>query len=141
MPKVIFITGATSGFGAATARLFATNGWRVVATGRRRDARSPASAAAELEFLAAAWKPKRVVFRDPLFGADRAATLELLGILARKQARPVAPFEVETRPEVMDEEFARSHPVSVIPSYEGLAVAPGREPAEIELPPLPDEGA
>jgi NADP-dependent 3-hydroxy acid dehydrogenase YdfG len=33
--KVIFITGATSGFGAATARLFATNGWRVVATGRR----------------------------------------------------------------------------------------------------------
>ena len=32
---VIFITGATSGFGAATARLFATNGWQVVATGRR----------------------------------------------------------------------------------------------------------
>jgi NADP-dependent 3-hydroxy acid dehydrogenase YdfG len=32
---VIFITGATSGFGAATARLFARNGWNVVATGRR----------------------------------------------------------------------------------------------------------
>lgn len=32
---VIFITGATSGFGAATARLFAANGWKVVATGRR----------------------------------------------------------------------------------------------------------
>jgi len=32
---VIFITGATSGFGAATARLFARNGWKVVATGRR----------------------------------------------------------------------------------------------------------
>src|SRR6188768_1324857 len=32
---VIFVTGATSGFGAATARLFATNGWKVVATGRR----------------------------------------------------------------------------------------------------------
>jgi NADP-dependent 3-hydroxy acid dehydrogenase YdfG len=32
---VIFITGATSGFGAATARLFAQNGWQVVATGRR----------------------------------------------------------------------------------------------------------
>lgn len=32
---VIFITGATSGFGAATARLFAKNGWKVVATGRR----------------------------------------------------------------------------------------------------------
>lgn len=34
-PPVIFITGATSGFGAATARLFASNGWRVVAAGRR----------------------------------------------------------------------------------------------------------
>ncbi|MHB1102406.1 MAG: SDR family NAD(P)-dependent oxidoreductase [Devosia sp.] len=32
---VIFITGATSGFGAATARLFARNGWKVIATGRR----------------------------------------------------------------------------------------------------------
>jgi NADP-dependent 3-hydroxy acid dehydrogenase YdfG len=32
---VIFVTGATSGFGAATARLFARNGWKVVATGRR----------------------------------------------------------------------------------------------------------
>jgi NADP-dependent 3-hydroxy acid dehydrogenase YdfG len=31
---VIFITGATAGFGAATARLFARNGWNVVATGR-----------------------------------------------------------------------------------------------------------
>ena len=34
---VIFITGATSGFGAATARLFARNGWKVVATGRRSE--------------------------------------------------------------------------------------------------------
>lgn len=34
---VIFITGATSGFGAATARLFASNGWKVVATGRRTE--------------------------------------------------------------------------------------------------------
>jgi len=31
----IFITGATSGFGAATARRFAANGWKVIATGRR----------------------------------------------------------------------------------------------------------
>ncbi len=37
MAKTIFITGATSGFGAATARLFAKNGWQVVATGRRTD--------------------------------------------------------------------------------------------------------
>lgn len=37
MAPVIFITGATSGFGAATARLFAKNGWKVVATGRRQE--------------------------------------------------------------------------------------------------------
>ena len=37
MHPVIFVTGATSGFGAATARLFASKGWKVVATGRRRD--------------------------------------------------------------------------------------------------------
>lgn len=34
---VIFVTGATSGFGAATARRFATEGWKVIATGRRAD--------------------------------------------------------------------------------------------------------
>jgi serine 3-dehydrogenase len=33
----ILITGATAGFGAATARTFAAAGWKVVATGRRRD--------------------------------------------------------------------------------------------------------
>lgn len=37
MKPVIFITGATSGFGAATARQFASNGWKVIATGRRRE--------------------------------------------------------------------------------------------------------
>lgn len=35
--KTAFITGATSGIGAAAARRFVAGGWRVVATGRRRD--------------------------------------------------------------------------------------------------------
>jgi serine 3-dehydrogenase len=35
--RTILITGATSGFGAATARRFAREGWRVVATGRRAE--------------------------------------------------------------------------------------------------------
>jgi len=35
--KTIFITGATAGIGAASARLFAANGWRVIGTGRRGD--------------------------------------------------------------------------------------------------------
>jgi serine 3-dehydrogenase len=35
MTKTAFITGATSGFGRESARLFARNGWRVIGTGRR----------------------------------------------------------------------------------------------------------
>ena len=37
MARTAFITGATSGFGAAAARKFVADGWRVVATGRRED--------------------------------------------------------------------------------------------------------
>ena len=37
MTKTVFITGATSGFGAAAARRFAKDGWQVVATGRRAE--------------------------------------------------------------------------------------------------------
>lgn len=37
MKKTILITGATAGFGEATARIFANNGWNLVLTGRRMD--------------------------------------------------------------------------------------------------------
>jgi serine 3-dehydrogenase (NADP+) len=37
MTKTILITGATSGFGKAAARKFATGGWKVIGTGRRGD--------------------------------------------------------------------------------------------------------
>ena len=37
MTKTIFITGATAGIGAAAARKFASEGWQVVGTGRRRE--------------------------------------------------------------------------------------------------------
>jgi serine 3-dehydrogenase len=37
MQRTALITGATSGFGAATARRFVAAGWRVVVTGRRAD--------------------------------------------------------------------------------------------------------
>jgi serine 3-dehydrogenase len=35
--KTVWITGATSGFGAASVERFVTGGWRVVASGRRAD--------------------------------------------------------------------------------------------------------
>ena len=37
MSKTVFITGATSGFGEATARLFAKHGHHLIITGRRKD--------------------------------------------------------------------------------------------------------
>jgi serine 3-dehydrogenase len=37
MSKTVFITGATSGFGEASAGQFVAAGWRVIATGRRAD--------------------------------------------------------------------------------------------------------
>jgi len=37
MKSTVFITGATSGFGEATARLFADAGWKLVLTGRRKE--------------------------------------------------------------------------------------------------------
>lgn len=41
MTPTALITGATSGFGAAAARRFASAGWRVIATGRRAERLQP----------------------------------------------------------------------------------------------------
>lgn len=37
MPKTILITGATSGFGEASAHIFAKNHWNIIITGRRNE--------------------------------------------------------------------------------------------------------
>ena len=49
MSKIIFITGATSGFGKATAEKFAANGYDLILNGRRED---------RLEELCRHWKRK-----------------------------------------------------------------------------------
>jgi len=41
MTRTVLITGATSGFGAAAVHCFAKAGWKVVATGRRRERLQP----------------------------------------------------------------------------------------------------
>lgn len=70
-----------------------------------------------------------------------ASVLDIAPTVLYLMGLPVArDMEGRVMTEILDEEFARSHPVSVIPSYEGLAVAPSAEPADVELPPLPDEG-
>ncbi len=40
--------------------------------------------------------------------------------------------------QMVDEEFARTHPVTFIPSYESLAVRPPTTSAPL-VPPLPEE--
>jgi NADP-dependent 3-hydroxy acid dehydrogenase YdfG len=35
MTRTVLVTGATAGFGEATARRFAKDGWNIIITGRR----------------------------------------------------------------------------------------------------------
>ncbi|GAA4751141.1 SDR family NAD(P)-dependent oxidoreductase [Sphingomonas daechungensis] len=71
MTKTILITGATSGFGRASARRFAAGGWRVIGTGRRADRLKELA-----EELGDVFLPLEVDMRDP----------EALGDLARLSA-------------------------------------------------------
>ena len=73
MAKNIVITGATAGFGLATARLFASKGWNVVGTGRRAE-----RLAALQQELGDSFLPIELDIRD------REAVMQKLGDLPGK---------------------------------------------------------
>jgi len=72
-----------------------------------------------------------------------ASVLDVAPTLLYLMGLPVArDMEGRVLTEIVDEGFAAENPVTFIPSYESLAVAPAAsEPPAEELPPLPEEGA
>ena len=70
-----------------------------------------------------------------------ASVLDVAPTLLYLMGLPVArDMEGRVLTEILDEEFARQNPVTFIPSYEGLDVAPAAPGAPLEeLPPLPEE--
>lgn len=72
MPNIVFITGATSGFGQAAGRHFAAQGWSLVLTGRRAE---------RLQALYDELSPKTPTFIAPLDVRDAAAVQTLVDSL------------------------------------------------------------
>jgi len=70
----------------------------------------------------------------------RASVLDLAPTILYLMGLPVArDMEGRVATEILEEEFARSHPVTFIPSYESLAVTPVAGEPDTELPMLPEE--
>ena len=68
-----------------------------------------------------------------------ASVLDVAPTILYLMGLPVArDMEGRVLTEIVDEDFARAHPLSFIPSYESLAVTTSRA-AGSDLPPLPDE--
>ena len=67
-----------------------------------------------------------------------ASILDLAPTVLYLMGLPVA-REMEGRvlTEMLEEDFARAHPVTFIPSYESLAVSPMADPLSLDLPPAP----
>lgn len=77
----------------------------VIATGREHFCRSAERTLSEISAQASRHRPKRIVFRDPAFGLASASTLQVLGGLATLPKKSRAPFEIETRPELLTDEM------------------------------------
>ncbi len=90
MTKTALITGATSGFGAAAARLFVADGWQVIGTGRRQD-RLHALAGE----LGAAFRPVAFDMRDLAAVEAFAAAAGAVDLLLNNAglASPLSPLQ------------------------------------------------
>ncbi len=90
MTKTALITGATSGFGEAAARLFVADGWQVIGTGRRQE-RLDALAAE----LGGAFRPARLDMRDLAAIEAFAADLGSIDLLVNNAglASPLTPLQ------------------------------------------------
>lgn len=75
MSQIAFITGATSGFGAACTRMFAAHGWKLIVCGRRQD---------RLEALRAELAATVPVHAVPLDVRDEAAVNAAIAALPAK---------------------------------------------------------
>ncbi len=70
-----------------------------------------------------------------------ASVLDVAPTLLYLMGLPVArDMEGRVLTEIVDDEFARTHPLTFIPSYESLAVTATPAGSEPDLPPLPEEG-
>ena len=69
-----------------------------------------------------------------------ASVLDVAPTILYLMGLPVArDMEGRVLTEIVEEAFARAHPVTFIPSYESLAVRPPTAEVPPGLPPLPDE--
>ncbi len=90
MTRTALITGATSGFGEAAARLFVADGWQVIGTGRRRERLD--TLAAE---LGAAFRPVQLDMRDLAAVEAFAAEAGAVDLLVNNAglASPLSPLQ------------------------------------------------
>lgn len=71
---------------------------------------------------------------------QNASVLDIAPTVLYLMGLPVArDMEGRVFTEIVDDEFARAHPVALIPSYESLAVTPFSSVQESDVPPLPEE--
>ena len=71
---------------------------------------------------------------------QKASVLDVAPTILYLMGLPVArDMEGRVLTEILDEDFARAHPLTFVPSYESLAVTPVAGGQDVELPLLPEE--